>query len=334
MKLRTRGRFNLKRWSRVAGDRLRGTPFDRALRAARLDGRHRFVFGWNRGLGDIALGLVPLFARIRAVDSASRIEVFTRQDLAEPFALTDADAIHVVPALVRGAAVDLQRAAQSVGVSLPPSAVLFADPDPTRWLDGRRREYPPALRWDPGWNSLADALLPASPDEIVIGAHVDSETAQYYGYVKDWPADAWKALFARFPASRGVRWVLFGNAKGQDFPQDNVADFRARTSFLALLATIRTRCRILVAPDSGVLTAAYYLADDFPLDVISLWSDPRQGILKQDCPSPNPRLRHVVLRGRDEDVRNLTVDDVARAVAAALDPLARLPSAANHASAH
>ena len=56
----------------------------------------------------------------------------------------------------------------------------------------------------------------------------------------------------------------------------------------------------------------------FPLDVISLWSDPRQGILLQDCPSPNPRLRHVALQGPGEDVRRLGVDEVEAAVRAAI----------------
>ena len=327
MRLRTRGRLNLKHLSRVLDDRLRGTPFDRTLRDALRAGRREFVFGWNRGLGDVALGLVPLFARIRATDPRSRITVFTRADLAEPFALTDADAVHVMPGLVRGPPLDLAAAARSMRVALPADAVLFADPDPTRWLDGRRHLHPPSLRWDPRWNALADELV--APGGVVIGAHVSSETAQYYGYVKDWPAAAWQSLFERFPASRGVRWVLFGNEATPAFAQDNVVDLRARTSFLALLAVIRNRCRILVAPDSGVLTAAYYLAEDFPLDVVSLWSDPRQGVLKQGCASPNPRLRHTPLPGPGEDVRNLTVDAVSNAVAAALER-----RASHHAPAH
>jgi hypothetical protein len=320
MRLRTRGRLNLKHLSRALDDRLRGTPFERTLRDAQRYGRHEFVFGWNRGLGDIALGLVPLFARIREMDAASRITVFTRSDLREPFALTGADAVHVVPGLARGTPLDLATVARGAGIALPADAVLLADPDPTRWLDGQRQSHPPALRWDARWNALADPLV--APGGIAIGAHVSSETAQYYGYVKDWPAAAWRSLFARFRARSGVRWVLFGNEATPAFDQDNVVDLRARTSFLALLATIRNRCRILVAPDSGVLTAAYYLAEDFPLDVVSLWSDPRQGVLKQGCPSPNPRLRHVPLLGRGEDVRNLAVDEVSNAVAAALDTAA------------
>lgn len=317
MKFRTRGRFNVKRWSRALVDRVRGTPFDRALRAARRDGRHEFVFGWNRGLGDIALGLVPLFARIRAEIPGSRITLFTRAELAAPFQLTDVDVLHVVPALERGALLDPAATAASMAVPLSADAVVFADPDPTRWLEGRRREFAPRLRWNPEWNAKAEEVVPGF-DGITIGAHVNSETARYYGYVKDWPETAWRELFARFADQRSVRWLLFGNAAPAQFTQPNIIDLRGRTDFLALLAVLRTRCRILVAPDSGVLTAAYYLDQAFPLEVISLWSDPRQGVLKQGCPSPNPELRHLALAGRDEDVRKLSVDDVEIAVAAAL----------------
>lgn len=319
MRLHSRGRFNVKRLARLASDRLRGTPFDRALASAAASGVDEFVFGWNRGLGDIALGLVPLFARIRAARPAARILVFTRADLAQGFALTSCDAIHVVPGLARGTAVDIARAAAACGVHVAADAIVFADPDPTRWLDGRRQEHPPVLHWNPQWDSRAVSIPCHDASGIVIGAHVSSETARYYGYVKDWPADAWRALFARFPGGSGVRWVLFGHDGDQPFAQDNITDLRGRTDLLALLATLRTRCRLLVAPDSGILTLAYYLDGTAPLDVISLWSDPRQGILKQGCPSPNPGLTHVDLRGRNDDVRDIAVGDVAAAVAAALD---------------
>jgi hypothetical protein len=111
-----------------------------------------------------------------------------------------------------------------------------------------------------------------------------------------------------------VRFVLFGHAADAPFGDANVVDLRGRTTFLELMSVIRNRCRVLVAPDSGVLTAAYYLDDAFPLDVISLWSDPRQGVLKQGCRSPNPMLRHVAIEGAGEDVRNIDVDTVAAAL--------------------
>jgi hypothetical protein len=332
MKLRTRGRFNVKRWSRVIADRVRGTEFDRLLAAARREQRREFVFAWNRGLGDIALGLVPLFARIREAIPGSRIVVFTRADLAETFSLAGVDTIHVVAGLARDARIDVQREAKRARVALAADATVIADPDPTRWLEGWRERYPPVLHWQRELDAQADALVPRFAGDIVIGAHVHSETAQYYGYVKDWPAQRWHSLVSRYPASRNVRWVLFGNTQTDAFMQDNVVDLRGRTTFISLLAVIRTRCRILVAPDSGVLTAAYYLEGDAPLDVVSLWSDPRQGVLKQRCASPNRNLRHTPLVGRDEDVRNLSLDEVSAAIDAAV---ARQRSASPlHAEAH
>lgn len=320
---RTRGRLNPKRWTRALSDRVRGTAFDRELRDARRSGRHRYVFAWNRGLGDIALGLVPLFMIVRATDLHARIEVVTREDLVQPFELAGVDAIHVVPALARGTAVDVSQ-------HLRADTVVFADPDPTRWLEGRRRELCPRLAWRDEWSALADRLLPDARDTLTVGAHVASETAQYYGYVKDWPADRFRALFARFPS--GVRFVLFGNAADTPLALPNVVDLRGRTSFLDLLSIVRNCCRVLVAPDSGVLTAAYYLDATFPLDVISLWSDPRQGIRKQGCPSPNAMLRHVALDGAGEDVRNIAVDTVAAALERAVS--AHRPHAPVHAPAH
>lgn len=331
MRLHSRGRFNVKRLARAASDRLRGTAFDRALQHAARTGRRRFVFGWNRGLGDIALGLVPLFMQVRAAIPAAHITVFTRDDLAQGLVLAGCDAVHVIPGLARGTAIDVAAAAAALGLHLSADAVVFADPDPTRWLDGRREDYPPVLHWQPQHDALADAVVPAAPDRIVtIGAHVSSETARHYGYVKDWSTAQWRSLFARFAHRHDVRWLLFGHARDEAFDHGNVLDLRGRTDLLTLLAVVRTRCRILVAPDSGILTLAYYLASDRPLDVISLWSDPRQGVLKQGCPSPNPRLVHTALRGRDEDVRNIAVDDVASAIETALAaplPHARVPHA-------
>jgi hypothetical protein len=85
-----------------------------------------------------------------------------------------------------------------------------------------------------------------------------------------------------------------------------------------MMAIVKNRCRALVGPDSGILNTVYYLDAPFPIDLVSLWSDPRHGILQQGCPSPNRELRHAPIVGRDEDVRNITVDEVETAVRRAL----------------
>ena len=66
----------------------------------------------------------------------------------------------------------------------------------------------------------------------------------------------------------------------------------------------------MIAPTGAYACYMHIFDARFPLDVISLWSDPRQGVLLQGCPSPNPLLRHVPLVGRDEQARNIPVDAV------------------------
>ena len=51
---------------RSIADRFGGEPYERALADGVRRQYTRVVFYWNRGLGDIALGLVPMFARAAA----------------------------------------------------------------------------------------------------------------------------------------------------------------------------------------------------------------------------------------------------------------------------
>lgn len=307
---------------RRIADRVAGNALDRAVRRAAAGPAHDFLFCWNRGLGDVALCLVPIFARIRRDVPGARIAVVTRPDLLEPFRMTDADAVVASEGLARDAFPTAERMRGLPGVGPGPWAAVFPDPDVNRWLHGRRREFPPVLRWDPAWNALADAVVPPSDGRVTIGAHVHSETRGHYSYDKDWPADSWRELFARVDDVRGVRWLLFGRTAEPRFDARDVVDLRGRTGYLEMASVLRNRCRVLIAPDSGVLNTAYYLGERFPLDVISLWSDPRQGILLQGCPSPNPLLRHVPLVGAGELARNVAVDAVLAEVRAALDSTA------------
>ena len=306
---------SLSSLARRLSDRTRGTAFERALARAPRGAGNRFLFFWNRGLGDIALGLVPLFARIRARFPHAHIAVITREELRVPMSMADVDAVHVLPGLEREARIDIAAACRVLGLAPGGYAAVFGYPDPNRWLEGRRRDFPPRLRWDPAWDALADAVVPPS-GRIAIGAHVSSETSRYYGYRKDWPGPSWQALFDRFPASSGVQWLLLGKAADAHYHGDNVTDLRGRTDFASLLAVIRHRLRMLVAPDSGILTTAYCLDVCFPLAVVSLWADPRQGVLRVGCASPNPLLTHHPVVAPGEDISRLDVASVAAALRA------------------
>lgn len=293
---------------RRLADVLAGTALDRAVAGA--GSRRDFVFFWNRGLGDIALCLVPIFARIRRDVREARILVVTRPELSEPFAMTDADRVIAIPGLARDTRLTRDELRTAAGPDLEPRAAVFEDPDVNRWLEGRRTEFPPRLRWDDAWNPLADRIPRAALGEVWVGAHVCAETRQYYRYDKDWPPDSWRELMARHDTAPRVRWILFGQTTEVRYECPDVTDLRGITGYLEMASIIRNRCRVLIAPDSGVLATAFYLDARFPLDVISLWSDPRQGVLLQGCPSPNPLLRHVPLVGRDEQARNIPVDAV------------------------
>ncbi len=303
---------------RRLADGLAGTALDRAVRRAAAGPARDFLFCWNRGLGDIALCLVPIIARIRRDVPGARVTIVTRSELAEPFAMTDADAVVTIPGLPRGSLVSMAQLQALPGFDRGRHAAVFLDPDVNRWLRGRRTEFPPTLRWDPAWDALAERVPPAPQGQVYIGAHVSAETRQYYSYAKDWAPESWRALMERQGDAPRVRWLLFGQIAEPNFAHPDVIDLRGATGYLEMASIIRHRCRVLIAPDSGVLATAYYLDARFPIDIVSLWSDPRQGVLLQGCPSPNPLLRHIPLLGRDEQARNIPVDAVLAEVRAAL----------------
>jgi ADP-heptose:LPS heptosyltransferase len=216
--------------------------------------------------------------------------------------------------LERGERDGYANALARLGVRAADFDVVLERPDPTGWLAAQLGTVVPRLRWQPEHDALA-ARFPLGEGRGCVGAHVSAETARFYGYVKDWPAESWQAFLAGLA---GERSVLFGHLPEPPIAGPGVVDLRGRTTLLELLAIVKNRCRVLVAPDSGVLTMAYYLDCAFPLTVVSLWSDPRQGVLKQGVASPNPLLRHVPLIGAGEDVRRIAVEEVLGRVREAL----------------
>lgn len=306
-------------------DRLVGNEFERAMRRAGKRDDPRVLLYWNRGLGDIALGLCALLDRIRDRCPAARISVITRRDLHQAFAMTTVDEILAWPGLARGDAEGFARSCAALGIMTNDFDMVFDRPDPTAWIADSLGRFVPRLRWPAQWNALADRFDAIADDRPVIVAHVSSETGQFYGYVKDWPGERWSDLFFRLGDRHSVQWVLVGHAQPLPFDRPDVLDLRGRTSLPEVLSILRNRTQVLVAVDSGILSLVYFLDQQFPLEVVSLWSDPRQGILKQAVASPNALLRHCPLVGDGEDVRRLSVDRVATAVD---DALARLGAAA------
>jgi len=256
-------------------------PLDSQLRKAVKNGHQRILIPWNRGLGDIPLGLYAIVHQIRTFIPDAEITFLTRPDLEEGFKLLKGVQVKVDPSWKRGTPYTL-------GSEHSHYDLILQNPNPSQWVAWQRGYLVPKLHWDSAHDHLCERFqLPSH----CIGAHVQCETSHLYRYTKDWPEECWKELFASLSDSI----ILFGLKKTPTFDFPNVIVLRGEMSLHEMLSIIKNRCRLLIAPDSGILGMTYYLDTPFPLKLISLWADPNQGILKQNVPSPNPLLQHIPL---------------------------------------
>jgi ADP-heptose:LPS heptosyltransferase len=273
-------------------------PLDRILKKAAKQGSKTILIPWNRGMGDIALGLYAIVYRIRAFIPDAKITFITRSDLQEPFQMLSGVDVLVDPSMKRGALIQLS--------SLPPFDLIIENADPSHWVAWQRGTLVPKMEWNRSWDDLHVRFhLP----EGCVGAHVNCETNYYFE--RNWPAEKWQELFA----SIDKPIILFGLKKEPVFKYAHLHDLRGETSPLEILSIIKNRCTALVAPDSGVLGLTYFLNTPFPLKVVSLWADPNHGILKQNVPSPNPLLEHTpVISPNRKNAALITPDAVRKAL--------------------
>jgi ADP-heptose:LPS heptosyltransferase len=279
--------------------------FDALLKKTKKAQHRRFLICWNRGLGDIPLGLYALVHRIRRFIPDAEVTFATRNDLADGFKMLERVSTLIDPDWKRGVPFDLKNTLNKSGLVFANFDVVLESPDPTRWLMWQLGKLIPKLSWKPEWDVLHKQFEfhPAKPK---IGVHVQTET--HYAYEKNWPINSWKEFFQRAVREKGAEIILFGFAPEPVFEGEGIVDLRGRTSLFEMLSIIKNRCRYLLAPDSGVLSITYYIDASFPIDIVSLWSDPRQGVLKQGVASPNPLLRHIPLIAKDRDLRNVNVE--------------------------
>jgi len=288
---------------------LRGNELDRLLKKAANGRKERFLIVWNRGLGDIALGLFALVYRIKNLIPAAHITFITRKNLEDGFRLLGGVEIITADWMKRGVPFDLRDALVRLNVKESDFDVIMEKVDPTRWLSWQIGKLVPRLRWNGEYDKYCERF-PLPEGKNCIGVHLNSETGQFYKYQKDWPPENWRQLFENICRSGDVRIVLFGNSKTGDFNMPSVTDLRGETRLLELLSIIKNRCHTLIAPDGGILSLAYYIDTYFQLRVISLWSDAGQGVLKQRVPSPNKGFEHIPLIGAAGNISNISVRDV------------------------
>lgn len=282
-------------------------PFDSLLKRAKKQGKERFLICWNRGLGDIPLGLYALTHRIRRYIPDAQITFATRSDLSEGFKMLDGVTTLVDSEWQRGVPFDLEKTLEKAGLSSASFDVVLQQPDPTRWLMWQLGKLVPKLSWDPAWDGLSERFG-LDPQKTYVGVHVQTETN--YSYEKNWPVPYWKEFFHKAFHNHNVSIVLFGFSSNPQVHGEGIIDLRGKTNLFEMLSVIKNHCRYLLVPDSGVLSMTYYLDASFPITVTSLWADPRQGVLKQNVVSPNPLLRHIPVIAKDKDLRTVSVDTV------------------------
>lgn len=256
---------------------------------------------WNRGLGDIALGLYAMVQRIRELIPQAKITFATRGNLREGFSLLEGVETIVIPHWTRGQRAKIEKSLKSQ------FDLVIEKPSPTDWVSWQRGKVVPRLKW----NRCHDALqekFPLPSSFTYIGVQVVSETN--YGLWRNWPLYRWQELFDRLEKLESVKILLFGFGTELKFAHQNIVDLRGKTTLFELLSIIKNRCTALILPDSGIASMAYYLDEPFPLRLVSLWADPNHGILKQAVPSPNPQLVHCPLIGEHRNLSTVSVDRV------------------------
>lgn len=277
-------------------------PLDAMLAKTKKNGGKHILLGWNRGLGDIALGLYAIVYRIREYIPDAKITFLIRKNLQEGFTMLEGINTIVAPHWKRGLPYDITKTLAELNISKDQYDLIIDYPNPTSWVSWQKGLIVPKLRWDGKYDALAKEFsLPKR--EKYIGVQIDAET--HYGRWRNWPLEKWHKLFRYFLPNDEVSFLLFGFSADKEFSYPNVIDLRGKTNLFSLLALIKTTCTHLILPDSGILSMVYYLDVPFPIRVVSLWADPRHGILKQNVRSPNPMLQHRPVIGKKRDLSSV-----------------------------
>lgn len=277
-------------------------PFDAMLKRTSRKGGKKILLGWNRGLGDIALGLYAMVERIRFWIPDAEITFATRENLLDGFSMLEGvDAIGI-EGWKRGEAVKIPEELKRR------FDLVIERPSPTDWVYWQRGKVVPKLKWDEKHEQLYEKFS-LSKTTPYVGVQVSAET--HYGLWRNWPLERWEELFDQLD-KKGIQVLLFGYGTEPRFKTG--IDLRGKTTLFELLSIIKNRCSGLVVPDSGVASMSYYLNASFPLTLVTLWADPNHGILKQNVPSPNPQLIHRPLIGTNRDLSTVSAESVVKAL--------------------
>ena len=282
-------------------------PFDAMIRKTAKKKGKKILLVWNRGLGDIALGLYAMVLRIQEIIADAEITFLTRKDLQDGFLLLENVQTIIDEQMQRGKEFCVFSALKRLNIDPKSFDLIVEKPSPSDWVTWQRGKIVPKLKFFPSILSLCEKFnLPEGCVYIAVQPVIETT----YGTWRNWPLSSWMDLLDRLEKFPQVKVVLVGSQKLGDFTQKNIIDLRGETTLFELLSLIVQKFDKMILQDSGILSMAYYLDHQFPLDVISLWADPNHGILKQNVASPNFALNHFPCISPCKDLSALSVDTI------------------------
>lgn len=286
--------------------KLSPNPLDQILKKANRKKQTRFLLFWNRGLGDIALGLYGIVQRIHEKIPEAEVTFLIRKDLQQGFGLFKGVSTIIAPHWERKYRYYKDQELKKLQINKDLFDVIIDWPDPSYWIKWQRGKIIPKLYWQNTFNKDTKDLG-VNPEKKYIAVQPLCETT--YGLWRNLPMSSWEKLFEEL-SNKGEEILLLGYLPTPKFSGKNILDLRGKTDLYQLLSIMQTNVKTLIVPDSGILSMTYYLNKDFPIKVLSLWADPNHGILKQNVSSPNRDLLHIPLIAKDKDLSKMSIKKI------------------------
>lgn len=283
--------------------KLEKNPLDALLEKAKKENKEKFLLAWNRGLGDISLGLYAVVYRIKEYIPDAKITFIARDDLIEGFELLEGIDFISVPFWRRYMPFDIYHTLNLLKIDPNNYEVIVDNVDFSYWVKWQLSSLIPKMKWDTKYDGFCKKFeLPQN--KIFVGVHCIIETI--HSPWRSYPKKNFQELFSK--ASKDIVFILFGNHSVEKFDGENIIDLRGKTKLLEVLSILKNKCSYFIALDSGILSIFYYLDVDFPIKLIALWGAKGFGVMKQNVLSPNKKMNYVSIFS--EKLCNLKADRI------------------------
>jgi len=286
--------------------KIRSNPLDIMLKRVMKQGKSNILIEWNRGLGDIPLGLFSVVKRVKQFIPDAKITFVTREDLKEGFSMLGNVNVAVCPFWERNKEHDLVDSLQKIGLKPDDYDLIIEKPDPTYWVKWQLGKITPMLSWNSDNDKLYKKFSIDQSKKIIA---IQPDVGSSYNLWRTLSISKWQQLLSEVEKLENIQVLLIGS-KESKLEFKNALDLRGKTTIFELLSILKNACDRALLLDGGILSLIYYLDVTFSLKIVSLWGDSRQGVIKQGVKSPNKGLIHEPIIGGFKNVNSILVDQI------------------------